>query len=80
MPFSKSFYEDLAQAAAQLGESCPKVKLRIPFMGFYVTLHKPDIDEKKIEVMSFKEIGLEREGTFFLVMQSIWGRHSDEQE
>lgn len=74
MPFSQSFFEELAVAAGKLSEETTLVRLPDPFSGFLVTLEKPDIDEKRIEMFTFEQIGLQREGVFYVVLENLWGK------
>lgn len=80
MPFSESFFKDVATAAGKLSEDCTMVRLPGVFRGFYVTLIKPDSDERKTVAMKFKDIGVDREGSFYLVIQNLWGRLPEDEE
>jgi len=73
MPFSKDFFREVAAAASKLDEKNPKIRLRGIFSGFYVALDRPDIDDNKCEEIPFKDLGIDKEGACFLIMERLWG-------
>jgi len=67
MKISKTFEKAIATAAKQLGErDC--VSLNHPFQDNFVTLEKPQESNSAIE-MKFRDLDVNRDGLFFLVMK-----------
>lgn len=74
MGFSNTFFEAVSVAASKLDDDHPTIRLGGIFGGFYVTLNVPEIDPTRYETMQFDAAGIEREGCFYLVMESLWGK------
>ncbi|MDP2944454.1 MAG: hypothetical protein Q8N57_02680 [bacterium] len=67
MKISKTFKKEVAAAAKKL-ETSNQVFLNQPFQDSYVTIEKPE-QADNITEMKFRDAGIDRDGTFFLIMK-----------
>jgi len=70
MKISKDLKKAVKEAASELSPNNKKVLLEKPFNGAYVTSDSEQRDKSSGE-FSFTDVGLEREGNFFLCLDGI---------
>lgn len=73
---SKEMKKSIKNNAEKLNEENQTIRLEEPFNGILVSLNEPD-DEKlksRSEKIPFTEIGLNREGYFYLIIERMFGK------
>lgn len=73
---SKALKEAIKSAAEKLSAENAKITLAAPFNGIYVSLEGPTEEslKKTSQETRFQSIGINREGSFFFVIERLWGK------
>ena len=73
MKISRTLKLAIKMAAKKLGSDAQNnpVKLEAPFQGSYVSLDNPETENT--QAMSFQDVGLDKEGVFYLTMKDFLG-------
>ncbi len=74
---SNSFSQSVAEAAMKLNSEIKGVRLDSIFKGFIVYYSKPALEEKNLSECSYREYGIDRDGSFWLYIESIMGGIED---
>ena len=71
--FSKKFSDAIAEAAAALSAERPKIRLEKVYSGFLVYRENPGREEDRTVEYTFEEVGIDKEGVFWVYMESLSG-------
>jgi hypothetical protein len=74
---SNFFRQSVAEAVMKLNPEIRGVRLGSIFKGFVVYYSKPNLDETKLSECTYREYGIDRDGSFWLYIESIIGGIED---
>lgn len=75
---SREMKKSIKNNAEKLNEKNQTIRLEEPFNGILISLNEPE-DEKlksRSEKIPFAEIGLSREGHFYLIIERMFGKRN----